>query len=62
MFIGDEVKINYEGTNYHGLVGVVENIWYENEDIGFVYLIRYTNGNGGMFKESQLIKNIKEEL
>lgn len=52
--IGDKVKVNWvEKERFHGLEGVVESK-HDDLDIEMVYMIRYANGNGGMFTESQL--------
>lgn len=52
--IGDKVKINWtENERFHGLEGAVISK-HDDLDVEMVYRIRYANGNGGMFTESQL--------
>lgn len=52
--IGDKVKVNWaKEERFHGLEGIVVSK-HNDLDIETVYRIRYANGNGGMFTESQL--------
>lgn len=51
--IGDKVKINWtENKHLHGLEGVIISK-HDDLDVEMVYMIRYANGNCGMFAESQ---------